>query len=74
VVTAHRLTLCARLGRRLRRAADRIDPYGAPRYTSYSFTFERGEGIRFREDQKGCPLAYLGADDYERAHMEADAS
>jgi hypothetical protein len=38
----------------------------------WSFTFEPGEGIRFREDGKGCPLAYLSAADYDRAHSEAD--
>jgi hypothetical protein len=57
----------------LRRIADRIDDKGAPRRMSaYSFTFERGEGIRFRDDHKGCPLWYLGEDDYQRAHAEAD--
>jgi hypothetical protein len=56
----------------LRRIADRIDDDGAPKCMSYSFTFERGEGIRFRDDGKGCRLAYLGKDDYERAHTEAD--
>lgn len=57
----------------LRRIADRVDPEGAPRkMSSYSFTFERGEGIRIREDGRGCPLWYLGSDDYERAHSEAD--
>jgi hypothetical protein len=57
----------------LRRIADRLDPAGAPRGMSgFSFTFERGEGIRFREDGRGCPLWYLGDDDYERAHAEAD--
>jgi hypothetical protein len=57
----------------LRRIADRIDYAGAPRAMSnYSFTFERGEGIRIRRDGKGCPHWYLGEDDYERAHREAD--
>lgn len=53
------------LGERLRYLADRIDDDGAPRYMGYSFTFERGIGIAFRqdgavnrEDQKGCPLMY----------------
>ncbi|GAA4226017.1 hypothetical protein GCM10022254_09540 [Actinomadura meridiana] len=57
----------------LRRIADRIDDKGAPHSMSnYTFTFERGEGIRFREDGRGCRLWYLGMDDYERAHAEAD--
>jgi hypothetical protein len=50
-----------RLAWYLRCLADRIDPDGAHR-----------EGIRFRDDGKGCPLWYLGRDSYERAHAEAD--
>lgn len=57
----------------LRRIADRIDPDGAPQITHLSFTFEEGEGIRYREDGKGCPIAYF-PEDYERAHEESDAS
>lgn len=57
----------------LRRIADRIDHQNAPRITNWSFTFEDGEGIRFREDGKGCPVAYF-AEDYERAHTEADSA
>ena len=60
------------LARWLRALADRVDPDGAPRHMSYSFTFEDREGIRFRDDGKGCPLWYLGRDSYERAHAEAD--
>lgn len=56
----------------LRRLADRIDYRGAPKYTHWSFTFEAGEGIRFREDRYGCPVVYLGDEAYERAHAEAD--
>lgn len=57
----------------LRRAADRLDPAGCPRrMSSASFTFEEDEGIRFRDDGRGCPLWYLGEDDYRRAHDEAD--
>jgi len=57
----------------LRRIADRLDPASTPRrMSSHSFTFEEGEGIRFRSDGKGCPLWYLGEDDYSRAHVEAD--
>lgn len=41
--------------------------------TSHTFTFELGEGARFREDGRGCPLWYF-ADDYARAHDEADSA
>ena len=54
--------------------ADRIDRGGAPKFTGFSFTFETGEGIRFRDDSKGCPIVYLGDADYERAHAEADSN
>lgn len=66
------MTIRARVGKFLRKHADRIDPDGAPRGGGYSFTFELNEGIRFRSDGKGCPLWYLGKADYERAHLEAD--
>lgn len=56
----------------LRRLADRIDYANAPKAIGTSFTFECGEGIRFRDDRRGCPLWYLGDDDYQRAHDEAD--
>lgn len=56
----------------LRRWADRISPKTAPRSIGSSFTFEHREGIRFRDDGKGCPLWYLGEDDYRRADAEAD--
>lgn len=57
---------------KLRTYADRIDPDGAPRYMGpYSFTIEHLRGVVFREDGKGCPLAYFG-EDYRRAHAEAD--
>lgn len=65
-------SIVKRLAWWLRCLADRIDPDGAPRHMSYSFTFEDREGIRFRDDGKGCPLWYLGRDSYERAHAEAD--
>ena len=64
----------AALARFLRRLADRIDHAGAPKLMHWSFTFETGRGIVFREDRKGCPLAYLGDADYERAHAEADCA
>lgn len=56
----------------LRRIADRIDREGAPKGTGFSFTFERGEGIRFREDGRGCRVWCLGDEEYERAHSEAN--
>lgn len=59
------------LAERLRRIADRIDYAGSPKAMGWSFTFEQGEGIRFREDGRGCRLWYLGDRDYERAHTEA---
>lgn len=58
----------------LRRWADRISPATAPRAIHWSFTFEDRESVWFREDGKGCPLWYLGEDDYERAHDEADTA
>jgi hypothetical protein len=60
-----------RTGAWLRRLADRIDHAGAPKAISWSFTYEEGQGIVFRQDRLGCPLWYLGDEDYERAHSEA---
>lgn len=57
---------------RLRFLADRIDRRGAPKAMGWRFTFELGEGIRFRDDGRGCRLWYLGDDDYDRAFSEAD--
>ena len=62
-----------RLAHWLRTWADRIDDRGAPKHTGFSFTFEAGEGIRWRDDGKGCPIYYYGAEDYKRAHSEADS-
>jgi hypothetical protein len=57
----------------MRKWADRMDYDGAPkRMTGCSFTFEPFEGIRFRDDRRGCPLWYLGDSDYGRAFSEAD--
>ncbi len=61
-----------KLGWWLRCLADRIDYPHAPRVLSYSFTFERGEGIKFRDDSKGCPLGIIHYDQYDRAWNEAD--
>jgi hypothetical protein len=55
----------------LRRVADRIDRPGAPKAMHWRFTFERGEGIRFREDGRGCRLWYFDAD-YDQAYAQAD--
>lgn len=68
------MTLRLRLARRLRFLADRIDHRSAPRCTGYSFTFEDGYGIRFRDDGRGCPIWHLGEEAYERAHDEADSA
>lgn len=63
----------ARIGWRLRCWADVLDREHAPKLmSSYSFTFEDYEGIRFRDDGWGCALAYIGDADYERAHTESD--
>ena len=61
-----------RLATWLRRLADRIDHEGAPKAIGWSFTFERGEGIRFRDDGRGALLWYFGDMSYELAHTEAD--
>jgi hypothetical protein len=59
----------------LRKCADRIDQRGATRLlTDRSFTFEPGMGMVFRQDGRGCPLAYVGEDNYEKAHSESDAN
>ncbi|WP_280393068.1 hypothetical protein [Nocardia wallacei] len=64
----------SRLGHWLRKYADRIDYEHAPRHMGYSFTFETGEGIRFRDDGRGCGLWYLGDAEFEKAHAEADSA
>lgn len=56
-----------------RKHADRLDPDGAPRRTGWSFTFEENWGIVFNEQDRGCPLYYLGRQDYELAHSQAGA-
>jgi hypothetical protein len=55
--------------------ADRVDPDGAPRLltAAAAFTFEAREGVRFRDDGRGCTLWYTRRD-YERAFTEADTS
>lgn len=61
-----------RLARWLRDLADRIDRDGAPKLTHWTWTFELGQGARFREDGKGCRVAYLGDAEYEKAHTQSD--
>lgn len=56
----------------MRLLADRLDSHNAPRAVGYSFTFESGKGLVFNDQGRGCPLWYLGHDDYERAHAEAE--
>jgi len=60
-----------RSGEWLRRLADRIDHRGAPKVTNWTFTFELGNGLVFRQDGRGCPVAYLGGEEFEKAHSEA---
>lgn len=48
----------------LRRIADRVDWYGAPRAMGWSFTFERGRGLVWHDDRTtGCPVWYLADGD-----------
>lgn len=64
-----------RLAQTLRTWADRLDYPGSLRISSYSFTIERGEGIRFREDGRGCRLYLFDGEhhgQYGSAHTEAD--
>lgn len=64
----------ARLAAWMRKIADRIDHHGAPKITHWTFTFEERRGIVFREDGRGCRIAYLGDDEFARAHSEADCA
>lgn len=52
---------------RLRYLADRIDPKGAPRFVGYRFRIVQHVGIVFEDHGPGCPLWYLGEDDYALA-------
>ena len=65
------MTLRARIARRLRFAADRIDYAGAPKAMSVTFTFEERTGIVFRDDGRGCRLWRYDDASYEKAHDEA---
>lgn len=57
----------------LRAWADRLDFEHAIRISSFTWTFERGIGIKLREDGRGCPILYR-SEDYDRAHDEADSA
>lgn len=52
----------------LRRKADRLDFEGAPKMTSWCFTFEPGFGLVFNQDGRGCPLWFMGDREYDKAH------
>lgn len=57
------------LAARMRSWADRLDWHGAPKSTGLSFYFVEHVGLVVDHDgQIGCPLWYLGRDDYEKAH------
>lgn len=69
-----------RIGEWLRRLADRIDWVGAPRWSGMTFTFEAEQGVVVHKgvllaskgiSQPGCPLWYLGEDEYQKAYTEA---
>lgn len=63
-----------RLAQWLRKTADRLHHPSAPKLMGWSFTFERGVGIVFNDQGRGCRLAYFGDDEYARAHDEAGCS
>jgi hypothetical protein len=50
--------------------ADRVDPGGAPRTSTLSFTIEPGIGIVVRDDGRGCRLGWAGGD-FDRARADA---
>lgn len=62
----------ARVGRLLRRCADRIDPAGEPVRSIWTFTYEGGSAVRWRKDGRGCPVWYYRGDGPSRAYSEAD--
>lgn len=55
----------------MRRQADRLDSDGATKVTSYTFTYERGIGVVFREDGRGCPVSYQGEHQLDLAGEQA---
>lgn len=54
----------------MRKWSDRLDSDGAPKLTGWSFTHEKYVGTVFREDGRGCPVAYLGERALYRASDE----
>lgn len=57
----------------LRCWADRLDHRGAPKSLGWSFTFMPRQGVVFHADRTtGCPLWYLGDDDYLKANPPVD--
>jgi hypothetical protein len=62
--------LAAGLAGFYRRMADRVDPAGAPRTSTLSFTIEPGIGIVVRDDGRGCRLGWPGGT-FDRAHADA---
>lgn len=57
---------------RCRFFADRLHEETAFRGMGSTFTFELNEGIRWRDDGRGCPVWYWGEADYARAYVESD--
>lgn len=52
--------LRSHLAGRFLKLAERLDPgYGFRWMSPYTFTYEIGEGIRWRDDGRGCPLWYV---------------
>jgi len=45
-----------------------MDWEGAPKRTSWSFTFEENLGVVFSQEGKGCPVWYYGNADFQRAY------
>lgn len=62
----------SQMARRLRRLADRLDRHGAPKATGLTLRFHDGRGAVIEWHGEGCPLWYLGDEDYERAHTAAE--
>jgi len=61
-----------RLAHWLRGLAERLDYAGTPKGTHWTFTFEPGVGVRWREDGRGCRVWYLNDAQYVLAHTQAD--
>lgn len=71
------MNLRRNIGTWLRYRADRIDPDGAPRAIGAHFNFVMGvgmvitqtDGVSISPPAPGCPLWYIGEDDYARAWL-----